>query len=120
MFRKEKASLSEFEQMEVKFLKTAIHFIPHASEEGADLGNAAFTFALPDTHFVLISGAGDWEYFFSQDDKNEIIDRRCNWKPLHYYLWDEVKYFSKIPQHLGNALSIVNGGKYLKNALENP
>lgn len=56
--------------------------------------------------------------FFS--DKNQIIDRGCNWKPLHYYLWDEVKYFSKIPQDLGNALSIVNGGKYLKNALENP
>ena len=27
MFRKEKASLSEFEQMEVKFLKMAIHFV---------------------------------------------------------------------------------------------
>ena len=45
--REGKASLSEFDHMKVKRLKVATHFFPQAMEDGADLGNAAFIFALP-------------------------------------------------------------------------
>ena len=63
--REGKASLSEFDQMKVKFLKAAIHFFPQALEDGADLENVAFIFDLPGTQVILISGAGDWKYYFS-------------------------------------------------------
>ena len=51
--------------MKVKFLKAAIRFFPQALEDGADLENVAFIFDLPGTQFILISGAGDWKYYFS-------------------------------------------------------
>ena len=117
--REVKSSLSEFDQMKVNFLKAAIHFFPQVSEDGADLGNAAFTFALPGNQFVLISGAGDWEYYFSLDDNNKIIGR-CKHKPRQYYVWDGIKFtICRIPEYLSTALAIVDGVKTLKNAWKN-
>ena len=109
------SSLSEFDQTKVKFLREAIHFIPQALNDRANLKSAIFIFALPGRQFAFKSGAGDWEYYFSQDNHNKITVR-CTRKPWVYYVWDWIKFaFSKIPQLLSELLSSFITGKQLKN-----
>ena len=109
------SSLSEFDQTKVKFLREAIHFIPQALNDRANLKSAIFIFALPGRQFAFKSGAGDWKYYFSQDNHNKITVR-CTRKPWVYYVWDWIKFaFSKIPQLLSELLSSFITGKQLKN-----
>ena len=109
------SSLSEFDQTQVKFLREAIHFIPQALNDRANLKSAIFIFALPGRQFALKSGAGDWEYYFSQDNNNKITGR-CTRKPWVYYVWDVIKSAcSKIPQLLSDLLSSFITVKNLKN-----
>ena len=109
------SSLSEFDQTQVKFLREAIHFIPQALNDRANLKSAIFIFALPGRQFAFKSGAGDWEYYFSQDNHNKITGR-CTRKPWVYYVWDVIKSAcSKIPQLLSELLSFFITGKQLKN-----
>ena len=109
------SSLSEFDQTRVKFLREAIHFIPQALNDRANLKSAIFIFALPGRQFAFKSGAGDWEYYFSQDNNNKITGR-CTRKPLVYYVWDVIKSAcSKIPQLLSDLLSSFISVKNLKN-----
>ena len=109
------SSLSEFDQTQVKFLREAIHFIPQALNDRANLKSAIFIFALPGRQFAFKSGAGDWEYYFSQDNHNKITGR-CTRKPWVYYVWDVIKSAcSKIPQLLSDLLSSFITVKNLKN-----
>ena len=109
------SSLREFDQTRVKFLREAIHFIPQALNDRANLKSAIFTFALPGRQFAFKSGAGDWEYYFSQDNNNKITVQ-CTRKPWVYYVWDLIKLAcSKIPQLLSNLLSSFVSVKNLKN-----
>ena len=109
------SSLSEFDQTQVKFLREAIHFIPQALNDRANLKSAIFIFALPGRQFAFKSGAGDWEYYFSQDNNNKITGR-CTRKPWVYYVWDVIKSAcSKIPQLLSDLLSSFITVKNLKN-----
>ena len=109
------SSLSEFDQTQVKFLREAIHFIPQALHDRANLKSAIFIFALPGRQFAFKSGAGDWEYYFSQDNNNKITGR-CTRKPWVYYVWDVIKSAcSKIPQLLSDLLSSFITVKNLKN-----
>ena len=109
------SSLSEFDQTQVKFLREAIHFIPQALNDRANLKSAIFIFALPGRQFAFKSGAGDWEYYFSQDNNNKITGR-CTRKPWVYYVWDAIKFAcSKIPQLLSDLLSSSTTVKNLKN-----
>ena len=115
--RKKKAfsSLSEFDQTQVKFLREAIHFIPQALNDRANLKSAIFIFALPGRQFAFKSGAGDWEYYFSQDNHNKITGR-CTRKPWVYYVWDWIKFAcSIIPRLLSDLLSSFITVKNLKN-----
>lgn len=113
---KASSNLSEFEQTKVKFLKAAIHSISQVLDDGADLENAVFIVALPGLQFALKSGAGDWEYYFSQDDNNKII-RKCTRKPWVYYVWDGIKFtYTIIPQILSTLLSILIAVQNLMNA----
>ena len=109
------SSLSEFDQTQVKFLREAIHFIPQALNDRANLKSAIFIFALPGRQFAFKSGAGDWEYYFSQDNHNKITGQ-CTRKPWVYYVWDVIKSAcSKIPQLLSDLLSSFITVKNLKN-----
>ena len=109
------SSLSEFDQTQVKLLREAIHFIPQALNDRANLKSAIFIFALPGRQFAFKSGAGDWEYYFSQDNNNKITGR-CTRKPWVYYVWDVIKSAcSKIPQLLSDLLSSFITVKNLKN-----
>ena len=109
------SSLREFDQTRVKFLREAIHFIPQALNDRANLKSAIFIFALPGRQFAFKSGAGDWEYYFSQDNNNKITGR-CTRKPWVYYVWDVIKSAcSKIPQLLSDLLSSFISVKNLKN-----
>ena len=114
--RKGKAfsSLSEFDQTQVKFLKKAIHIIPKALDHGANLKNAHFIFALPGPQFALKSGEGDWVYYFSQDDNNEIT-WECTRKPWTYYLLKGIKL---IPQLMSTLLSFFTTVKTLSDTHE--
>ena len=80
---KASSNLSEVDQKQVKFLEAAIRSIPQALDDEANLENAVFIFALPGPQFALKSGAGDWEYYFSQDDNNKIT-MKCTRKPLEF------------------------------------
>ncbi|KAL9965269.1 hypothetical protein ACROYT_G029044 [Oculina patagonica] len=64
--------LNKTGQTTLRFLRTAISFIPDAIDAGADLTNAAFIFAQPGREFVIEAGGGDWEFYFSEDEKDEI------------------------------------------------
>lgn len=112
---KASSNLSEFEQKQVKFLEAAIRSIPQALDDEANLENAIFIFALPGRQFAFKSGAGDWEYYFSQDNNNKITVR-CTRKPWVYNVWDVIKSAcSIIPQLLSELLSTFITGKKLKN-----
>ena len=115
---KASSNLSEFEQTQVKFLEAAIRSIPQALDDEANLENAVFIFALPGPQFALKSGAGDWEYYFSQDNNNKITGR-CTRKPWVYYVWDWIKFAcSIIPRLLSGLLSVLITVGNLSNASE--
>ena len=104
---KASSNLSEFDQKQIKFLEAAIRSIPQVLDDGTDLENAVFIFALPGPQFALKSGAGDWEYYFSQDVDNNKITRKCTRKPWVYYVWDGIKFTCTIiPKILSSLLSI--------------
>ena len=110
------SSLSELDQTQVKFLREAIHFIPQALNDRANLKSAIFIFALPGRQFAFKSGAGDWEYYFSQDNNNKITGR-CTRKPWVYYVWDAIKFAcSIIPRLLSGLLSVFITVGNLSNA----
>ena len=110
------SSLSELDQTRVKFLREAIHFIPQALNDRANLKSAIFIFALPGRQFAFKSGAGDWEYYFSQDNHNKITGR-CTRKPWVYYVWDGIKFAcSIIPRILSGLLSVLITVGNLSNA----
>lgn len=113
------ADTNEFDEMKIQFLKAAIHLFPSMLEDRADLENAAFIFALPGTQFILISGKGDWEYYFSQDVNDNKIIGRCNRKPWREYIWDGIKFIvSKIPEYMSTARAIIDAVRPSRNALE--
>ena len=68
------------------FMKAAISFIPLALDAGADLRNPSSTFAQPGREFVIKSGNGDWDFYFSQE-KDGSIYGRCVRKPALCYFW---------------------------------
>ncbi|CAH3150265.1 unnamed protein product, partial [Pocillopora meandrina] len=70
----------------IKFLKAAIHFLPMALDDGADLTNAVFLFAQAGKEFVVKAGRGDWEYYFSEDSINNIADK-CVRRPRLRSIW---------------------------------
>ena len=45
----------------IKFLKAAIHFLPMALDDGADLTNAVFLFAQAGKEFVVKAGRGEFQ-----------------------------------------------------------
>ena len=71
----------------LRFLRAAISFIPDALDDGANLRNAAFIFAQPGREFLIQAGRGDWEFYFSEDDRGDISGR-CVRKPFRRYIWD--------------------------------
>lgn len=73
----------------IKFLKAAIHFLPMALDDGADLTNAVFLFAQAGKEFVVKAGRGDWEYYFSEENSNQITGK-CVRKPWLRFFWDKV------------------------------
>ena len=82
--------LDEVGRTTLRFLRAANTFIRDAEEDGADMENAAFILRQPGREFVIISGDGDLEYDFCDDDDGEICGR-CERKPFLYYVWDNVK-----------------------------
>ena len=81
-------------QTTLRFLQNAISFIPEAVKAGADLTNAAFIFSQPGREFVVKAGRGDWEFFFSEDERDEIHGRcvRKGRKPLLHKVWNNLKF----------------------------
>ena len=73
----------------LRFLQTAISFLPEAMADGADLRNTAFIFAQPGREFIIISGNGDWEFYFEQSNDGNVYGR-CKRMPLRWYIWDKV------------------------------
>ena len=71
-------------------MRAAIYSIPFAMRAGADLRNASFIFAQPRREFVIKAGQGDWEFYFSQSD-DENIHACCVRKPRLRYIWGEAK-----------------------------
>lgn len=85
-----KMYLDDHDQTTIKFLKAAIHFLPTAMEDGADLTNAIFLFAQSGSEFVIKAGNGDWEYYFSEEYPDQITGR-CVRKPWLKFFWDKAK-----------------------------
>ena len=81
--------LDEQGKTTLKFLRASISFIPEVIEVGGDLCNASFIFSQPGREFVITSGNGDWEFYFSQGYGDEIYGR-CVRKPTLRYIWDNV------------------------------
>ncbi|XP_068726926.1 uncharacterized protein [Montipora capricornis] len=82
--------LSEEEKATLEFLKAAITFVPSALDAGANMRNASFLFSQPGREFAITAGKGDWEFYFSQDDKGDIFGH-CVRKPRLRYIWDRFK-----------------------------
>ncbi|KAJ7389470.1 hypothetical protein OS493_031439 [Desmophyllum pertusum] len=78
--------LDEQGRSTLQFMRAAIYFIPFAMRAGADLRNASFIFAQPGREFVIKAGQGDWEFYFSQSD-DENIHACCVRKPRLRYIW---------------------------------
>ena len=78
----------------LQMLRAAISFVPEAKKEGADLTNAAFMFNHPGREFVVVSGDGDWQYEFSEE--NGKITSKCSNKPWKYYIWEAMKAVWKV------------------------
>lgn len=88
-------NLNKSNQTTLRFLQAAISFIPDAIKTGADLTNAAFIFSQPGKEFIVKAGGGDWEFFFSEDDSDEIRGRcvRKGKKPLLHGVWNGLKFY---------------------------
>ena len=80
-----KEGLSDQDETSIKFLKEAINCIPLANKNRTDFENAAFIFNPPTGHFIVIAGKGDWEYYFSEGDSDNITCK-CVCKPCLIYL----------------------------------
>jgi len=107
--------LDEVGRTTLRFLRAANTFIRDAEDDGADLENAAFILRQPGREFVIISGDGDWEYDFCEDDDGEIYGR-CVRKPFLRYAWDNTKSMvTRVFSFLVGFLPIV--GPTLQNAL---
>ena len=52
--------------------------------------NTSFIFAQPGREFAIISGKGDWEFYFSQDGDGRVSGV-CVRKSTFRYIWDGVK-----------------------------
>lgn len=100
---KNKLYLNDHDQTTIKFLKAAINFLPMALEDGADLTNAVFLFAMPGSEFVVNAGKGKWEFYFSEKNPNKITGK-CVHKPWLTYVWDKVS--SAVLRFGGTLLSI--------------
>ncbi len=85
--------LNKTGQTTLRYLQTAISYLPDAIETGADLTNAAFIFAQPGREFVMKSGKGDWEFYFSEDANDKILGRcvREGRKPVLSTFWNDCK-----------------------------
>ena len=77
----------------LRFLRVANSFIPDATDDGANMRNCAFILSQPGREFVVISGDGDWEYYFLEDADDEIHGR-CVRRPLMRYAWDRIWSFT--------------------------
>ena len=75
----------------LRFLRYAISYVPSALKVGADLNNTSFIFNQPGREFVITSGDGDWEFYFYQDEKENIIGEKIRQPPL----WTEFKRFGR-------------------------
>ena len=90
----------------LQFLRAAISFVPDALDDGADMRNAAFILSQPGREFLIQSGNGDWEFYFSEDQYGEIYGRNVR-KPFLRYAWDGVKsVVRRIGSAIGGLLSI--------------
>jgi len=90
----------------LRFLRAAISFVPDALDDGADMQNAAFILSQPGREFLIQSGNGDWEFYFSEDQYGEIYGRNVR-KPFLRYAWDGVKsVVRRIGSAIGGLLSI--------------
>lgn len=68
--------------------------------------NAAFILSQPGREFLIQSGNGDWEFYFSEDQYGEIYGRNVR-KPFLRYAWDGVKsVVRRIGSAIGGLLSI--------------
>lgn len=93
------ANLKKSEETTLRFLRNAITVRAEAIEDGADLTNAAFIFMLPGREFVIRAGDGDWEYFFSDDDRNEVSGqcvRKGRKKPSQQDGWIGFRLFQNL------------------------
>ena len=72
-----------------KFLQASITHIPLAEKAGANMSNAAFILSQPGNEFVIRSGNGNWEFFFSQNYNGDIYGQ-CVRKPWHRYFYDKI------------------------------
>lgn len=85
-------------QTTLRFLRAAITVREEAIEAGADLTNAAFIFSVPGREFVIRAGDGDWEFFLSEDDKDEIHGqcvRKGKTKTLLQSVWNGCRYVGR-------------------------
>lgn len=85
-------ALHNQDKTSVQALKAAIDFMPKALEDGADLENAVFLFALAGREFVVQAGSGDWEYYFTGEYPGQITGR-CVRKPWLNFIWEKVLSF---------------------------
>lgn len=86
-----RVNLDERDKVTLKFLKTAITFIPVAFDVGTDFGNVAFIFAQREREFVIKAGTGDWEFLFKEEDDGRIHGKCVRKGSLWRYIWDEAR-----------------------------
>ncbi|KAL9965879.1 hypothetical protein ACROYT_G029733 [Oculina patagonica] len=90
----------------LRFLRTAISFIPDAQNDGGDMCNAAFILSQPGQEFLIQAGDGDWEFFFAEEADGQIYGRNVR-KPFFRYAYDRVKsVVSRIGSFIGGLFSI--------------
>ena len=74
----------------LRFLRAANPFILDAKDDGANMRNCAFILRQLGREFVIISGNGEWEYDFCEDEDGEIY-ASCVRKPVLLYVWNAAK-----------------------------
>ena len=82
--------LNDVDKTALEFLRAANSFVYDAYEDGAEMRNCAFILRQPGREFVIISGNGDWEYDFCEDQNGAIYGRSVR-KPLVDYIYDLAK-----------------------------
>ncbi len=82
----------------LRFLRTAISFIPDAQNDGGDMRNAAFILSQPGQEFLIQAGNGDWEFFFAEEEDGRIYGRNVR-KPFLRYMWDG---FTSVVRSIGS------------------